>query len=185
MRLPIMLSLSSASLHSRPVRRATRVSKARPDPRARPARKAFPALWARQARPDPVGPQVSPARQDRWDPRGLRERLDRRAKPGPLARRVAQGTGPQGEAGPAGQAPAGAPGRKGRGGGRSCKPTFTLRRFQGEGGKAAAGQCEAGEQLIAATCSTGATISDDGSSATCTAPSDPNAASQLTITCAK
>ena len=64
------------------------------------------------------------------------------------------------------------------------KMTFTLRSIPSDAGKPASGACSQGEQLIAATCSTGAMIGDDGS-ASCPAPADASSAAHLTVTCAK
>jgi hypothetical protein len=80
---------------------------------------------------------------------------------------------------------AGPPGPKGDPGAAAPKLSFNLHKFVSAAGKAVTGQCEAGEQLIAVTCSTSASIADDAMSATCTAPVDAQATAQMTLTCAK
>ncbi len=64
------------------------------------------------------------------------------------------------------------------------KVTFVLRVTRGDTGKPITSKCEAGEQAIAATCSTGASLAQDGT-ASCPAPADVNSMAQLTLTCLK
>ena len=52
-------------------------------------------------------------------------------------------------------------------------------------GKPASGQCQQGEQLISASCSTGGVMIGDDGIATCQAPTGGDAAAQLALTCAK
>ncbi len=87
--------------------------------------------------------------------------------------------GPQGPVGPGGLA-----GIAGADAQATSKVVFVLHRIAGETGKTVSGQCGSGEQIIAATCSTGATIADDDK-AYCPASADPGSAVPLTVTCAK
>lgn len=109
--------------------------------------------------------------------------------PGPMGPAGPQGDpGAKGDVGPQGSkgdpGPEGTAGPQGATGPAAPRVTFTLRKVASESGKSVSGQCEAGEQMIAATCSTGATLAEDGT-ASCPAPSDPATAAQLTVTCVK
>ena len=87
--------------------------------------------------------------------------------------------GPKGEPGPIG--PAGAVGAAGV---SAPKATFVLRVTRGDPSKSVTARCEAGEQAIAATCATGASLAQDGT-ASCPAPANGDLVAQLTLTCAK
>ena len=95
--------------------------------------------------------------------------------------------GPAGAVGPSGPVgavgPAGPAGPVGPAGAAVPKATFALRSTAGQPGQPVSAQCQSGEQLVAATCATGATIDDDGK-ASCPAPADAAASARLTITCA-
>jgi Collagen triple helix repeat (20 copies) len=105
---------------------------------------------------------------------------------GPSGPAGAQGpAGPQGPQGAKGDAgPPGPVGPPGLAGQPAPKLALILHKIASEAGKPASGQCESGEQVIAATCSTGAVLAEDGT-ASCPAPSDPTSTAQLTLTCVK
>ena len=99
--------------------------------------------------------------------------------------------GPKGDAGaPGAMGPAGPKGDKGDPGpageaAAGTKPTFTLHRFSSDDGKPVTGQCEAGEQFVAATCSASATVGEDNASTTCAGAEGATAPIKLVVTCAK
>ncbi len=147
-----------------------------------------------QGLPGPVGPAGQAGPIGPPGPQGSPGPKGEAGAAGPAGQGVEGPPGPKGDAGPMGppgpQGNKGEPGPsgpidKGDSGAVAPKFAFTLRKFNADQGKPVTGQCEAGEQLVAVNCSTAATISDDNSSAICSAPSDSQTSAHLAITCVK